>query len=53
MTIADRYTLRTSAAVLDGLAGCRGQLEAAAAFFRESWMGLDELKHEIWKPGQW
>ena len=53
MAIADRYTLRTFAVVLNGSTGCWGQLAAAAAFFRESWMGLDELKREIWMPGQW
>ena len=53
MAIADRYTLRTSAVVLNGSTGCWGQLEAAAAFFKESWMGIDELKREIWMPGQW
>lgn len=53
MTIADRYTLRTSAVVVNGSTGCWHHLETAAAFFWEFWMGRDELNREIWVPGQW
>jgi hypothetical protein len=53
MAIVDRYTLRTSAVVVNGSTGWWHHLETDAAFFREFWMGRDEPNREIWVPGQW